>query len=359
MDQIEAIESAAKLLLEKAQNGTVSELATAVEKASGAVRLRAELGKLAIEKSKLEKEIEPPPKLERPERVKEYVSLLGPVLTAIVAIIALAATQRQFTQSEKDKREAAEDAQWADTVKTLSQNSNLSPSAIALNPFLKSAKYGVLARNTAVQLLTDGSNPALFDDLFGAAFVPVGWNNLDQVLKLDRALLARGQPLWQKTYDPETETNNYTKLTSDEKKVTDYIEAALIKICPQVASVPRAPRPSGATLDLSRAQLRNCDCGGGDLRGANIEGIGMIWVDLKDANLDNITQFEGAYFYHVAWWEAKTISPELLEYLEKDPHGKYKEGARYGPTDETFTPQQYAAALDRLKHQAHRSYRGL
>jgi len=353
---MEALQAAVSSLLEKAQNASASNLASAVEKATAALKLpsdleksRAEMRKLALEESKLKYENETVTRRERSERVKDYVSILAP----IVAVVTLAATLFvqgwQFVRSEEDKKEAAEDAQWDAAVKLISQTGKLSPGVIALNPFLKSTRYRNLATDTAVKLLATSTDPTFFTDLFGAAFVPVGRNNLDQVVKLDRALTARGEPLWGKTWDAKTENNDIKKLDPQEKEIYDYIDYVLPKISAQVASVLKAPRPNGSSVDLSATTFKG-DWGGVDLRGASIDNIRLVSVDLKGADLEKITVLDNAYFFHVAWWEAKKISPELLAYLETNSDSEYNPNAKYGPKDEAFTQQQYTAALDRLKH---------
>ena len=356
MDQMDELRSAVKLLLEKAQTSSVLELASAVEKVTGVLRLSAdlekselELRKLALEESKIRREIESAPKRERSESLKEYVSLLAPFVTIITLAATLIVQGWQFTQSERDKRDAAEDAKWTDTVKAISQNSKLAPTVIALNPFLKSPRYGDAAKTYAIQILANTTDKTLFSDLFGAAFVPASWTTLDQVLKLDRALRTRQQPLDVKSYDAGKDTNDYRKLTAEEKDTENYDDDALPQICSQINSILKSPRPYGVALDLSGTYLYDCDWGGVDLSGANLDGAEMTSVDLKGASLANITQFDGAYIYHVAWWEADNISPAFLEFLEKNTDSKYKEGVKYGPRYHTFTPEQYAAAVQRLK----------
>jgi Pentapeptide repeats (8 copies) len=358
MDQMDELRSAVKILLEKAQNAPVSDLASAVEKVTGVLRLsadleksQAELRKLTLEESKIRHEIDSAPKRERSESLKEYVSLLAPIVTILTLAATLIVQGWQFSQSEKDKREAAEDAQWADAVKTISQNSKLAPTVIAINPFLKSPRYRDPAKAYAVQILANSSDEILFADLFGAAFVPASWNTLDQVLRLDRALRTRQQPLDTKTYIAEKDTNDFEKLTVEEKNAANYDLDALTTICTQIDSVLKSPRPKGVSLDLSGTYLYNCDWGGVDLSGANLDGAGMIYVDVKGASLANITQFSGAYIFHVAWWEAENVSPALLQFLEENPDSKYKEGAKYGPRYQTFTPVEYATAVRRIEHQ--------
>lgn len=355
MDQEQALQKSVDALLDKAQSATVPDLASAVEKATGAMKLssdleksRAELRKLALEEAKLSYENATAEKRQRSELLKGYAAVFAPFLTVLTLAVTVIVGGWEFRQTEKDKAAAAEDAQWADAIKVISQSSKLSPGVIALNPFLKSARYGALARDTAVQLLANSNDSALFTDLYGAAFVPVGWDNLAQVIRLDRALKARGSPLWEKTYDRKTDTNDPAKLTPEEKEIEKYVDGALSKICSQVGSILKG-RPSGTALDLSGARFWSCDWSGADVSGANIEGLDLASVDLRGASLAYIVHFEGAYFYNVPWWEAKNISPKLLEYLEHDPDCEYKEAKTYGPRGDKVSPQQYAVAIARLR----------
>lgn len=364
-ERIDALLNVVSVLLAKAQDGTLPELATAVEKASVALRIpsdleksqadiqksQAELYKLSLEDKKLLNEIGSAQKRERSENRKEYVTLLTPIVTIFTLAATLIFQGWQFSQSERDKREASEDAQWADAIKTISQNDKLTPTVIALNPFLKSPRYTELARATALQLLANSNDQNTFTDLFGAVFVPVGWNNIDQLVKLNRALLARERPLRDRTYDSKKDTNDDTKLTPQEHATWNYVLGAQRSICSQAASVLNRPRPSGANLDFSGVSFFDCDCSGIDLKGANLERAELSWVDLKGAELSDIRHFDGLYVYHADWWDAKSISPQLLEFLEKDHTSQYREGAEYGPKSVKFTKEQYEANIARLKGQ--------
>jgi hypothetical protein len=255
----------------------------------------------------------------------------------------------QFNQSEKDKNQAAEDARWEDAVKTISQSAKLSPAAISLGPFLRSPKYRDAAKSLVVQLLSNTTDRTFYSSLFGAAFVPVGWNNVDDVLKLDRAIKVRSDPLLDKTYDPKRDINDPGRLSPGEREVYNYANYVMADIASQVGSVLKAPRPKAATLNLSATAFHSADWSGADLRGSDITNISLAWVDLEAANLNSIAQFDGAYFYHVAWWTAKTIDPRLLRYLQADPTSMFRQGAVYGPKHVKFTRRQYEVALARLK----------
>jgi hypothetical protein len=287
-----------------------------------------------------------------------FALLIAGTLIALGAMLIV--QYRQFGQSEKDKQEAAEDAQWANAVKVISQDSKLS--TIALDRFFKSPRYGDSAKAYAAQILANSSDEVLFGELFRAAFTPATWSVLDPLLKLDRALRARQEPLDTKSYIAKTDTNDYAKLSDDEKKIDRYDSDAFAKICSQIAPVLRPQRsqvstvfrfqrPSGEELDLSQTYIYNCDWSSVDLAGANLDEARILWVGLKGANLSGITRFSGIYIYHVAWWEAESISPELLDFLQNSSDSKYKQGAKYGPSYRTFSPEEYAAAVNRLKTQ--------
>jgi hypothetical protein len=180
MDQMKQLRAAASSLLNKAQDSTVSDLASAVEKATGVLRLsseleksEAELRKLTLEERKLQYENDTASKRERSERLKEYVALLAPFITIVTLTATLIVQNWQFIRSEKAKSDVAIEAQWEEAVKTILQSSKLLAGIIALHPFLSSPTYGDRARLTAVQLLANNTGVVFFDDLFGAAFVPV------------------------------------------------------------------------------------------------------------------------------------------------------------------------------------------
>jgi uncharacterized protein YjbI with pentapeptide repeats len=357
MDQLQQLNAAAASLLEKAQNGSVAELASAVEKATGVLKLasdleksRAELRKLALEENKLQYENNTASKRERSERLKEYVSLMTPIVTIVTLAATLVWQSWQFVQSEKDKREAAEDAQWADAVKMISQASKLNPGVVALSPFLKSTKYRDSARDTAVQLLANSTDNIFFDDLFGATFVPATWSNFPYLMKLDRAIRTRAEPVWNKAWDEKAQSSDRQKLDDpQEKAIFDYVDYAQSKLSAQVGALLKTPRPDQSGLDLSATSFRGCNWEDVNLEGAKIEGMSLQYADVKGANLNKITQFEGLILYRTAWWEAEHIEPELLTHLEKNE--KYDPDAGYGPRQSKVPRAQYNAALARLRRQ--------
>jgi len=207
---MQQVRAAASAVLSKAEDAASSlgDMAIAVEKAAGALNLAVEMGKTRTEfakinqeTSKLEYENKTALKRERSERIRDYVSFFTPLVMIITLAATLVAQNWQFLRSEQNKHEEALDAQWQDAVKTISKSGALSPGVIALQPFLRSPKYGEQARDVVVNLLSNSSDPAFFESLFGIALTPVSWSNIDRLLRLDRALAARVIPVWNKAWD--------------------------------------------------------------------------------------------------------------------------------------------------------------
>jgi Pentapeptide repeats (8 copies) len=312
-------------------------------------KTRSELVKLTTEISKLQHENETAVRRAGSERMRDYVALLTPLVTIIVLAATLVAQNWQFLRSERDKREEAMDAQWQDAVKTISASGALSPGVIALQPFLRSTKYGDQAREAAVNLLANSSNPSFFSSLFGTALAPVTWSNLDRVVRLDRALVARANPLWAKTANVEKETVDTTRLSPEELDIYRYVDGALPVISSQVGSVLKTPRPDGVPADLSGTLFRSSDWQGIDLSGVNLENAELTWTSLQNAEMAGLTRFSGAILYRTAWWEAKSINRPLLEYLMV--RSPFKPGAAYGPRNVVIQQPDYDKAIQRLTKQ--------
>ncbi len=334
-DQIKQVRSAASSLLERAEkSSSVADLAAAVEKAAGALKLAAELEKTRDGRS---------------ERVRDYVSLLTPLITIIILAATLIAQNWQFLRSERDKREESMDAQWQDAVKTISASGALSPGVVALQPFLRSPKYGEQARDAAANLLANSSDVGFFTTLFGTAFTPVTWGNVERLVRLDRALRARFDPLLAKTADPARQMNDLSRLSKDELATYNYVLSVVPVIASEVGGVLRTPAPPGVHIDLSGTYFFHGDWRGVDLNGANLDNIELNFCNLQNAELAGLTQFSAAALFGTAWWQAKSINRPLLDYLSTN--FKVQPGAMYGPAYVRATPDEYDEAVRRLQAQ--------
>ncbi|GAC1648562.1 MAG: hypothetical protein NVS9B15_07360 [Acidobacteriaceae bacterium] len=336
-EALEDLRAAARALLEKAhRSDSTADLAAAVDKATGVLRLSAD-----VERAK--QEMESASKHERSERLKEYVTLLAPLISVITLAATLGFQGWQFSRTEKDKADAAMDDKWQGTLKSLSEKSGRPPSVVVLRPFLDSPKYAAEARDAAVRLLAGSKDTAFFDDLFGATFVPAKWSNLDDVLRLDRALRAKTDPLLAKSWDPVALKSDESRLSPDEQQQFHYGLMGVSKVSAQISPLVRTQRPQDQQLDLSATYIMDADWQGADLRSANLENAQLVRMNLSGANLGDISRFNGAGFASTAWWRAARIGPDLLQYLRT--YFKCDPAQRYGYKFESFTAKQCEEAM--------------
>lgn len=359
MSEPEQIRKLAKELAEKAQQATTADLALALEQMTEAFRAlseveksKAEIRKITIDAAKANYDLEHASKQERVQNRQRYITILTPIVTTIVLGLTLLSQAYQFWKSERDKQQASEDAQWSEAVKTVSQSAHLSPIAITLNPFLKSKRYADVARKTAVQALISTRDKLVFENLFTGAFVPMDWANFDTVLQLDRALGPRLGEIWdiwdkrrnqsELNKTPDRRASNLSKENED----YEYITSVLKDISVATAPLLKGSRPGGQIVDLRSTWFFECDWNGVNLYEANIENIVLTNSVLKGADLWGITSFNGADLYYTAWWEAKRISPQLLQYLINTY--PYDPNALYGPNSTKVSLKDYADSIKRL-----------
>src|SRR5207244_6624933 len=121
-------------------------------------------------------------KRERSERIRDYITFFTPLVTIITLAVTLGFQAWQFRKNETDRREEALDAQWRDAQKAISESGALSAGVVAIPPFLNSPKSRQQARNLALELLAETSDPKFFASLFGPALLPVTSRNLENLL---------------------------------------------------------------------------------------------------------------------------------------------------------------------------------
>jgi hypothetical protein len=341
-------------LADKAEKGSLTELALAVEKMAQAIKSEsdvaksvAEIEKLKVETRKALHDLEQASRRARSEGWQHYVAVFAPIATTLVLCFTVVLQAYQFVKSEGDKQQAAEDTQWSAAVRLISQNAKLSPIAATLNPFLKSKRYAEVARKTATQVLMNTKDPATFNDLLNDAFSPLSWSNIDDVLQLDRGLGTRYEALNNKSYDETTQSNATARLTPVEAEDYSSLREYLLQIGGLTATLLKAPRPVDQNLDLRSSNFMNVDWSGVNLSGANLENVVWRYIDLKDADLRSITSFSGAYVFGVAWWEAKRISPELLAFLMDQ--SKFDPKIYYGIRARQISIKEYEDGLAKLK----------
>jgi uncharacterized protein YjbI with pentapeptide repeats len=314
---------------------------------------RADARKLAAEEQKISFDVNDAQHRRKSESRKAYIALLAPVFTTFVLAGTLVMQNYQFQQSERDKQsearrqaEVAEDMRWTEAVKLLSQSEKISPAGVLLKSFANSERHGAQAYKTAVEILIKTDDPQVFANLFGSVFDPVDWNNLPQVVELNRTVESQRSSVYSKSWDEKQQVSDESKLKKSEKVQLDQLNSKLRFITARLALTLKGPRPAGVTLDLRSTDFWVGDFRGADLSGANLTDANLTSLDLEGANLSGITEYQQAHFVGSAWWRASKIGKGLLEYLVKThPFESYNSETAVSKAD-------YDAAVARLRETA-------
>jgi hypothetical protein len=302
MEPLQDLQDASTLLLQRAKEGSVGDLASAVEKATGVLRLAyeheklsVEVRSLAVQEAKQRYDLDSEKAREKDERRRSAVAVYAPLAGNLILIGGLIFQTYQYVHSERQKQEAAQEAAWQDAVKVLSTTSRVSTAAITLRPFLSSSTYGDRARALAIQLMATSTDNTAFDNLFRTTFIPLGSSNLDDLSKLNRALAARANPLYSKTYDPAKGINDPSKFSQDDRAIYDYSNTALAMISAQIAPV-LVKRDSSTPLDLSGNNFYQADFRHSNFQNADISYASFSSMDLDGADFSHLRNSDSVDF---------------------------------------------------------------
>lgn len=233
-------------------------------------------------------------------------------------------------------------------MRVLSTGKQLSPAGVLIATFKDSHLYRERAYDLAEQLLTNSASLTEFSTAFSGLFEPVTWDNLRWVLDADRSVKASEDRIDSKIWLVGKKINDESVLTDPEEKRTyAQLKAEIPVFCARVGPLLKGPRPKGTELDLSATGFWFCNWKGANLSAADLSGAYIYGVDLDAANLSAISQFPGADFSRSNWWNAATISPGFLEYLEKK--NPYRPAEYYGSDSHKISRADYQAGLSQLK----------
>jgi len=312
-------------------------------------------------------------KLERKEKTETlrfYLPIVVPLLSAVAVFGALVFQAIQFKKSIEIQRETinvqkdtaaiqrsmteeqkrtAEDAAWREAVKTFNMaNPNLvsshSNNAI-LKGFLKAGDHKEDARNLAVEILALTIDQDLFADLFHAVFdtssAPAEandetWNTIQKTTEINRRLKTRffeyndvSNSMFGKTgprpqWSIRTIETNRGLLKLNPENVKYQLGIEIDMVSNLLATYLRLPRSEARErVDLADSALSDCDVSGVNLRGAVLDYVYIYNVKLEDADLSEITKFTKSNWDNTAWWHAKSVGSELLNYLKTSyPYSK-------------------------------------
>jgi hypothetical protein len=282
----------------------------------------------------------------------------------------LKAQAEQFVKSSDLQRAASEDAQWRDTVKSISFDdpSHAVAGALAMTGFFAMSRHAKDARMFAASLAPMMDNVEAFDDVLTALDDYTTNDNQKDIIGvaqkvrgIEWSLFERSSYVHQQppinpffTFAGGVLAINFiesrAKRTQEENLrigayEADTVSHALWAIWKRNWPNPKAS-PEGQDIrnvvlenyDFSDARFHNAKFGASlianagfkrsSFRGASFDNtqlvtsergkpIEEVGVLLDEADLCEVTQFDGSDWSGANWWDAKCISPELHSYLLK------------------------------------------
>ena len=278
---------------------------------------------------------------------------------AIIGVVALAflAISEQRKQSERLaflQREANEDAQWREALKSVSFRDAASSQmgVLAMQAFFASPAYSSQARAIAALLLPNISNAYAFDEVLSAMGPPhtdrSNYHDLTgiaQMLGFDqRARFHISGPASRKNTpflmesvsamkanpkDFDRDKDQQTRVAAWElDTVSRTLRSVWTDKDPQKRLLPSGWRLSGAVLengdcdgldfsetDFSFGILFNSSFKGAHFAGATLKDTYVRKVALDDADFSGVKIYTGSRWEDSNWWDAKCIPPPLLDYL--------------------------------------------
>ncbi|MGA7697451.1 MAG: hypothetical protein WCA76_20665 [Candidatus Sulfotelmatobacter sp.] len=329
MDELEVIRNRARDLI-NAHASSPEEIV----KASQLLLNAEEIKNQRAEAQKLSKELSQ-------SRLLQFMNLLAPVLTVLILAITLIFQWRQQRQGERDRAEDQDRQRWETAVKSVADTEGKDQTAAILQLRgieQSSSSYAEQASQLIISILRKAGGFDEFHALFQAEFSPASEQNLDKILDVDRAL-------HQQWLDRDLNPILYPTFQGSDEEHKIIRELGFI--CTQVHPLLQN-RPPGKFFNLSFVAFFDCDLPDVDLTGADLTGFTTARVTFPRANLSGVTRFSDGYWKDTVWWDSRTVSSQLLNYLaaefpfSADPKGHY--GARFKESEDPYDP-----ALTRLR----------
>jgi hypothetical protein len=241
-----------------------------------------------------------------------------------------------------------------------------------LKSFFDSKKYSKQAREATEVLIADTPYPISFRNNFEDLLTRTNWDNFQSLVNISRTLKRFYNNEVQEIHLAEQPSPPRVRPVSHNHEAAKTVLEENITVASKgVAQFLREhPRPSGIKLDLSDSALWDQDLSKMDFSGSLLSSISISNCDLEGANFSAATigkesfvysNVKGADFSAVkvesglgldrpnwegtAWWLAKRISPELLNYLQSN--FKFPNKIKY-PVDNKDGLVEYQKELERL-----------
>lgn len=306
-------------------------------------------------------------KVARSEAVRFWISVLAPLISAAALVGTLIFQIHEFSENARLQREAAEDAQYRDALKTIQDphTMNAEIGFPEFESFFDSPRYGKQVYQIAISLLPHTTEPGSFDSLFAVVASHTDWNNFSDVIGVSAGLLRSwrgwdrnvkkleeakrrmadsttahshpvpsptnsrgvpappippppGQPFGsQQPSEPYLHTEQEDLNLEQVRNIRSSVESELKKTSDFLAHFLKQHHVQAAHLDFSGAYIASEDLAGVDLGAALLKDTDFDYDDVQGTNLGSVSLFEGSSWDSTAWWRAAQVNAPLLEYLKK------------------------------------------
>ena len=284
------------------------------------------------------------------------VNAWAPLLTLVATVVVAAVT---LIYQGKLQREASEDAQWREALKSVSFADQASSQAgiFAMQGFFSSPRYAAQARTIASVLLTNVANVNAFDEVMSRMGPHTDSSNFEDLSSIAQTLgfaqrarfhiegAASSENTPFLAADVTSIAVNPKDLDGDKEQQTkiaaweiDSASQTLRRVWTNPDSQKRL-KPTGWTLtgvvlenanfddlDFTKANfnfgiLYNASFKGARFNNATLKDVYVSKVALDGADFSGVTVYDGSRWEDSNWWNAKCVPQNLLDYLLKvDPH---------------------------------------
>jgi hypothetical protein len=273
------------------------------------------------------------------ERWKSLATLLVPLLTVMTLFVTVFIQYLQITVT----REANEDTQWRESMKTfastVTQNtlSDVASTAV-LKPFFHSERYKSQAYDVSFLLFSRMGSLEGFRDLYTAAFGVPSWDNIADVTRVARIVdvqLTRIRNIITALEaDPKRLERTKAPTPFDANPISTYekLEDAYHEVISQATLVtadifsilrsPRAQQHKNIIVDLSEMSLifgdaRNVDFSMAKVRGSSFDRVNVGGAKITPQEIADTT------WPGTQWWKADIIERETLKALIENSYPYY------------------------------------
>lgn len=283
--------------------------------------------------------------------VAAWLAIAG---VAALAFVTISDGRKQAERLAALQRDANEDAQWREALKSVSFRDPASSQigAIAMQGFFGSSQYSSQARAIAALLLPNVSNVYVFEEVLSRMGPPhTDRSNYHDVTGIARMLgldeRARlhisgaaskkntpflGEALGAVRANPKDSDRDKDQQARVAAWELDAASRALRSLWtdkdPQKRLSPRGWNLSGAVLengnfdgldftetDFSLGILFNASFKAARFNGATLKDAYLRGVALDDADFSGVKIYSGSRWEGANWWDAKCIPQPLLDYL--------------------------------------------